>query len=495
MNPEDIVVARCAEGNFLSRRLAWSRGPAWALMLLGLFSAWLPARAGAIAPAEKPNILFILADDLGYGDLGCYGQKLIQTPRLDRLAAEGLRFTDCYAGSTVCAPSRCVLMTGLHTGHCRVRGNALVPLEPQDLTVAEVLKSAGYATGIIGKWGLGEADSTGIPNRQGFDYWFGYLNQRHAHNYYPAFLWRNLEQVRLHNEVPGTRPSQPFGTGVASKRVEYSHDLLIREALEFIGRHRNRPFFLYLALTIPHANNEAGKEGMEVPDYGPYGDRHWPAPEKGRAAMITRMDADVGRVLDCLRELGLDEKTIVFFSSDNGPHREGGSDPEFFRSSGPLRGFKRSLHDGGIRVPMLVRWPGKIRPGTSDLPWGFWDVLPTLAELAGVTPPPGLDGISVVPTLLGRPGQPHHQFMYWEFHEGGSQQAVRMGPWKAIRPWGGTLRLYDLRTDLGEAHDIAAEHPDIVAKIEAYLATARTESEHWPMRRAPSKTRGKASSK
>lgn len=486
--------------------LSWSTGRLegpwarpWAigtfLALFVLLAALAPVAAGTATPAEKPNILFILADDLGYGELGCYGQKWIQTPRLDRLAAAGLRFTDCYAGSTVCAPSRCVLMTGLHTGHCRVRGNALVPLEPEDVTVAEVLQSAGYVTGLIGKWGLGEAGSPGIPNRQGFDYWFGYLNQHHAHNYYPTFLWRNHEQVRLPNEVPGTTPERPFGTGVASKRVEYSHDRFIREALEFIERHKDRPFFLYLALTIPHANNEAGKEGMEVPDYGPYKDRDWPAPEKGRAAMITRMDADIGRVLDRLRDLDLDRKTIVFFSSDNGPHREGGSDPEFFGSSGPLRGFKRSLHDGGIRVPMLVCWPGRIRPGVSNLPWGFWDVLPTLAELAGATPPAGLDGISVVPTLLGRPDQRRHDFMYWEFHEGGSQQAVRMGPWKAIRPWGGTLRLYDLRSDIGEEHDIAREHPDVVAKIEAYLATARTESAHWPMRPAPSQAASKAAGK
>lgn len=492
MNPRGIRRAGLADRRLRPRRFWESLSTKVAgLALLGLLAAWAPAWGGAPRAAAKPNILFILADDLGYGDLGCYGQKVIQTPRLDRLAAEGLRFTDCYAGSTVCAPSRCVLMTGLHTGHCRVRGNALVPLEPEDVTVAEVLQSAGYATGIIGKWGLGEAGSPGIPNRQGFEYWFGYLNQHHAHNYYPSFLWRNQEQVRLPNEVPGITPDKPFGTGVASKRVEYSQDLFLREALEFIERHKDRPFFLYLALTIPHANNEAGKRGMEVPDYGPYGEQDWPEPEKGRAAMITRMDADIGRVLDRLRELGLEQNTIVFFTSDNGPHREGGSAPEFFRSSGPLRGFKRSLHEGGIRVPMLVRWPGKIRPSVSDLPWGFWDVLPTLAELAGATPPPGLDGISVVPTLLGQPGQRRHECLYWEFHEGGSQQAVRMGRWKAIRPWGGALRLYDLGTDLGEEHDIAAEHPDIVAKIEAYLATARTESEHWPMRPAPSKAPGK----
>jgi arylsulfatase A-like enzyme len=427
--------------------------------------------------------VFILADDLGYGDLGCYGQKVIQTPHLDRMAAQGMRFTDCYAGCTVCAPSRCSLMTGLHTGHCRIRGNALVPLEAEDRTVATVLKAAGYQTGIIGKWGLGEPGTPGIPNRQGFDYWFGYLNQTHAHNYYPEFLWRNQEQVPLKNEVPresGGR--QPGLAGVASKRVEYSHDLFAREALDFVERHRNDTFFLYLAFTIPHANNEAGQKGMEVPDWGPYADRDWPEPEKGYAAMITRMDADCGRLLAKLKELGLDEQTIVFFTSDNGPHKEGGSDPAYFQSSGPLRGFKRSLHDGGIRIPMLVRWPGRVQPGTvSHLPWAFWDFLPTAAELAGAAPPQALDGISVVPTLLGRGTQKEHEFLYWEFHEGGSQQAVRMGPWKAVRPWGGAIQLYDLRTDLAESRDVAAAHPDVVAKIAAYLATARTESGPWPM--------------
>lgn len=438
---------------------------------------------------STPNIVFILADDLGYGDLGCYGQTLIQTPRLDRMAAEGMRFTDCYAGTTVCAPSRCCLMTGLHTGHSRVRGNALVPLEPADVTVAEVLKQAGYSTGLVGKWGLGEAETTGIPTRQGFDYHFGYLNQCHAHNYYPDFLWRNEEKVRLSNEVTpvGRGAAKGFG-GVATKRVAYSHDLFAAEALEFVERHKNEPFFLYLALTIPHANNEAGNKGMEVPDYGPYADKDWPEPQKGHAAMITRMDRDIGRLLDRLTELGLDEKTIVFFASDNGPHKEGGNDPTFAQSSGPLRGIKRSLTEGGIRVPMIARWPGKIAPGkTSDLPWAFWDVLPTFAELAGAKPPAGIDGISVVPTLLGQGTQKHHEFLYWEFHEGGSQQAVRMGSWKAIRPCSGKLRLYDLRTDLSEMHDVAAEHPEIVAKIESYLAAARTESTEWPMKEAKGK--------
>jgi arylsulfatase A-like enzyme len=425
--------------------------------------------------------VFILADDLGYGDLGCYGQKVIHTPHLDRMAAEGLRFTDCYAGCTVCAPSRCVLMTGLHSGHARIRGNLLVPLEPTDVTVAEVLRPAGYATGIVGKWGLGEDGTLGVPNRQGFDYWFGYLNQVQAHNYYPAFLWRNATKVPLSNEVPEAA-GRPFGTGVATRRVEYSHDLFMREALGWIEKHARQPFFLYLAVTLPHANNEARDRGMEVPDYGRYARESWPDPEKGRAAMISRLDDGVGQVLAKLRQLGIDQQTIVFFASDNGPHKEGGSDPEFFHSSGPLTGIKRSLHEGGIRVPMIVRWPGQIAAGrTSDFPWAFWDVLPTLAELGHAQAPAGIDGMSVVPTLLGRQQRPH-DFLYWEFHEGPSQQAVRMGPWKAIRPRpSAPLELYDLRVDLAEKTDASAAHPDVVAKIEAYLRTARTESDVWKL--------------
>jgi arylsulfatase A-like enzyme len=431
--------------------------------------------------ARRPNILFILADDLGYGDVGCYGQKQIRTPNLDRLAAQGIRFTQCYAGSTVCAPSRCALMTGRHTGHCTIRGNALIPLQTEDVTVAEVLKAAGYSTALIGKWGLGEPGTSGIPNRKGFDYFFGYLNQVHAHNYYPDYLWRNQEKVPLEGNV--------VKDGVASRRAQYSHDLFTREALSFLQRHQDKPFFLYLAYTIPHANNERGSaegNGMEVPSDAPYSDKYWPQAQKNHAAMITRLDADIGRLLKRLQELGLEDHTTVFFSSDNGPHKEGGADPQFFHSAGPLRGYKRDLYEGGIRVPMLVRWPGKIKAGTvSDQVWAFWDFLPTAAELAGTKTPRGLDGLSVVPTLLGAGEQKQHQHLYWEFHEGGSQQAVRMGDWKAVRlKLGAPLELYDLKKDVSEKNNVAAAHPEVVAKMEDFLKGARTESRDWPLRPA-----------
>jgi len=455
--------------------------PWLAALGVALCATIVGSAAQSAETARTPNIVFILTDDLGYGEVGCYGQKVIQTPNIDRMATEGLRFTDFYAGSTVCAPARCTLMTGLHTGHCRIRGNLTVPLEPSDVTVASVLKRAGYTTGLMGKWGLGEDGSTGVPQRQGFDDFFGYLNQVHAHNHYPDFLWRNGKKVQLRNEVT---PVGQGGGGIATRRVDYSDDLFADAAVDFIDRNAARPFFLYWSMTVPHANNEGKNEGMEVPDYGPYADRPWPAPEKGRAAMITRIDGYVGRLLAKLKSMGLDDNTIVFFTSDNGPHAEGGADPNFFHSSGPLQGIKRSMHDGGIRVPTIARWPGHIQAGgTSATPLAFWDVLPTLAQLAGAKPPAGLDGISFVPTLLGRGDQPQHQFLYWEFHEGDSQQAVRMGPWKAIRVRpGAPLALYDLRSDLGEAHDVAAAHPDVVATIEQYLTTARSDSEPWPLK-------------
>jgi len=438
----------------------------------------------ALAEPPKPNVVFILADDLGYGDLGCYGQKRIRTPNLDRMAAEGMRFTQFYAGSTVCAPSRCALMTGLHNGHSTVRGNALVPLRPEDVTVAEVLKGAGYATGLVGKWGLGESGTTGVPNRKGFDYFYGYLNQVHAHNYYPDYLWKNEEKVPIEGNV--------VKDGVASKRAQYSPDLFTKEALAFVDRNRDRPFFLYLAYTIPHANNERGAKegnGMEVPDDAPYTNQPWPQVEKNYAAMVTRLDADVGKLMKRLKELDLDEKTVVFFSSDNGPHKEGGADPKFFDSAGPLRGYKRDLTEGGIREPMIVRWPGRVKAGTeTDQVGAFWDFLPTAAELAGAKAPTGLDGVSLVPTLLGTGKQAQHEFLYWEFHERGFQQAVRMGDWKAIRQKpGAPLELYDLKNDVGETHDVAADHADVVAKIEAYLKGARTESAAFPIKPAKGK--------
>ncbi len=459
-----------------------------AIVVLARCVAPSPAAPATRPAAARPNIVFILADDLGYGDLGCYGQEWIRTPNLDRLAAEGMRFTQCYAGSTVCAPSRSCLMTGQHTGHTWVRGNDRVPLRPEDVTVAEVLKAAGYATALIGKWGLGEPDTTGIPNRKGFDEFFGYLNQAHAHNPYPEFLWKNQEKYPLEGNVEG-----PI-RGVSVKRTQFSNDLFTREALRFVERNRKGPFFLCLAYTVPHANNErtrAEGNGMEVPDLGPYVDRPWPAPQKAYAAMITRMDADIGRLVTRLKDLGIDERTVIFFSSDNGPHQEGGGDSRLFRSAGPLRGIKRDLYEGGIRVPMIVRWPGMIRGGvTSDQVWAFWDLLPTAAELAGGTIPKGIDGISVAPTLLGpeKAGRPQqaHDFLYWEFHERDMQQAVRTGDWKAIRPGPGEpLKLYDLKTDLGETKNVATDHPDVIAGIERYLTTARTASPAWPGGKRP----------
>ncbi|HKQ93569.1 MAG TPA: arylsulfatase [Blastocatellia bacterium] len=441
----------------------------------------LIAFAVTFSAQTRPNIIFIQADDLGYGDLSCYGQRKFRTPNIDRLAAEGMRFTQYYAGSTVCAPSRSALMTGQHTGHTRIRGNARHPLLPEDVTVAETLKSAAYKSALIGKWGLGEAGTTGVPNRQGFDYFFGYLNQRHAHNYYPTFLWRNEKRIDLRNLVPD---EDAEGSGVSSNRVDYAHDLMAEEALKFIEGNGGGPFFLYLAFTIPHANNEAKNKGMEVPDLGEFASEDWPDQEKAKAAMITRLDRDVGRLMALLKKLGIDDNTLVFFTSDNGPHREGGADPDFFDSNGPLRGIKRDLYEGGIRVPMIARWPKRIKAGAkSDQVWAHWDLLPTLAEVAGVKPPADIDGVSMFNALVGR-RQRDHEFLYWEFHERGFSQAARMGDWKAVRKSPDSpLELYDLKSDLGEQNDSAAKHPEVVKKIEDYLKTARTESELWPTKK------------
>jgi arylsulfatase A-like enzyme len=430
-------------------------------------------------PAGHPNIVFILADDLGYGDLSCFGQTQFHTPNIDRLAAQGTRFTNFYAGSTVCAPSRCVLMTGLHTGHCYIRGNGNASLRPDDVTVAEILHRSGYETGLVGKWGLGAEKSTGVPTRKGFDSFFGYLDQAHAHNYYPTFLYRNESRVPLKNVVP--KPG-PMGQGVATQRLEYSPDLMTREALGFVEKNKDRPFFLYLAYTLPHANNEAGKKGMEVPDLGSFRDKPWPEPQKGLAAMITHLDNGVGQLLDKLAQLGLDQNTLVCFTSDNGPHKEGGNDPAFFHSSGGLRGIKRALYEGGIRVPCIARWPGHIPAGsTSDQIGWFADFLPTAAELAGATAPAKIDGVSLVSALTGDDkAQKPHPYLYWEFYEQGSAQAVRDGRWKGVcRPMGGAIELYDLQTDSGETKNVANSHPEIIDRLQAIMNEAHVASPIW----------------
>lgn len=464
------------------------------LSLLGLLPR---SETIAWAAARRPNVIFIMADDLGYGDLGCFGQKRIRTPHLDRLAAEGMRFTDFYAGSTVCAPSRCVLMTGLHTGHCFIRGNGKINLRPDDVTVAEVLKASGHACGLMGKWGLGHEGSTGLPTRQGFDHFFGYLDQHHAHNYYPSFLVRNEKRVLLKNVVPG---EGRFGQGVATKKVEYSHDLVMAETFQWLDGVHTRPFFLYLSLTIPHANNEARQKGMEVPGLGDYATTDWPASQKAAAAMISRMDGDIGRLMARLKSLGIDKNTVVFFTSDNGPHREGGNNPDFFNSNGPLRGIKRALYEGGIRVPLIVRWPGRIRAAsTSDHVSSFADILPTLAELCGVRGPSGIDGLSFVATLTGNnKAQQRHDYLYWEFYERGSAQAVRLGEWKAVvRPMHGkNVELFHLPSDLGERNNVAAKHPQVVKRALAAMKAAHTPSPLWKVRgrRAPKKKKKAAAS-
>jgi arylsulfatase A-like enzyme len=467
----------------------------------GIVAFLASTRDVSAADAPRPNIVFILADDLGYGDLGCYGQQVIRTPRLDRMAAEGMKFRQFYAGTCVCAPSRCVLMTGRHMGHAHVRGNAsgdlsIQSLRPEDVTVAEVLKSAGYTTGLCGKWGLGDelpGSTMGVPTEQGFDFFYGYLNQVHAHNYCPEFLWRNREKVPLKNEVHTlSGGSGGFAGGYATKKVEYSQDLIADQALQFIRDHKQGPFFLYFASTLPHANNEAFRElrdGTEVPDYGEYDATEWPNPDKGQAAMISRLDRDVGRLLDLLQELGIDEQTVVMFTSDNGPHQEGGQNTDRFDPNGPARGFKRDLYEAGIREPMIVRWPGTTPAGTvSDHVGYFGDLMATVAELSGARPPEGLDSISFAPEITGRHAeQKQHEFLYWEFYERGGIQAVRKGDWKAVRnPMkSGSIELYDLSGDLGEANNIAAAHPDIVREMERRMAESHVDHPAWQPRGTP----------
>jgi len=443
-------------------------------MLLVMLAACLTTGTAKCTAAPEsgspPNIVLILADDLGHGDLSCYGQKQLKTPIIDKMADEGMRFTRHYSGSTVCAPSRCSLLTGMHTGHCTVRGNSGPGLKPEDVTIPECLKKAGYATGIIGKWGVGAPRNLDNANQHGFDYFYGYNSMWHAHNFYPAFLVRDGKKVPLRNVLP-ERWANRSGEGVASEKIDYAPDLITAEALQFIERNKDKPFFLYFAMNVPHANNEAGNRGMEVPDHYEFADEDWPEPEKGFAAMIRNIDRDVGKVLDKLKELGLDEKTLIIFTSDNGPHQEGGHKADFFDSNGPLRGKKRDLYEGGVRVPFIARWPGKIEPGSeSDHISAFWDLLPTFCELAGVEAESKHDGISMLPTLLGKPGQRRHPFLYWEFGEQGGKVAVLKDDFKAVRlntrknP-DGPVELYNIKEDLGEQTDIAEKNPELVKEL------------------------------
>ena len=457
-----------------------------ALMLAAVGMLSLPAGTPQAQQPGRPNIVVIQADDLGYGDLSGYGQKQFQTPALDRLAREGTRFTQYYSGSTVCAPSRAALMTGRHTGHAWVRGNGEHPLRAEDVTVAMALRDAGYRTAVVGKWGLGLAGTAGQPDRKGFEYSFGFLDHRHAHRQYTDHLFRDSERIDV------------------DLNNDYVNDLFTREAIAFVERADTRPFFLYLNYTVPHAELRVPQDSLTPlagtftetpfvnamadgrptgPDGPSLGYRSQPTPKAAFVAMIQRMDRDIGRLVAAIDARGLGERTLVLFTSDNGPHREGGADPAFFQSSGPLRGIKRDLYEGGIRVPMIARWSRTVPAGrVSDHVWAHWDLLPTLAALAGAKTPADLDGLSMARALIGQ-SQPTHDYFYWEFHERGFQQAVRSGPWKAVRlKPGAPLELYNLDKDPTEQRDVAAVNPQVVARIEKHLATARTESALWPVK-------------
>ncbi|PQO44177.1 arylsulfatase [Blastopirellula marina] len=429
------------------------------LLTTALFSLCLQREGNAAETERLPNVIFLLADDLGYGDLGCFGQKLIKTPNIDKLAAEGMRFTQAYAGSTVCAPARCTLMTGLHTGHSYIRGNKELPGEGQTpmpadtFTIADLMKQKGYATGLIGKWGLGYPGSESTPDLMGFDYFYGYNCQRQAHEYYPPHLWRNNEKVMLNGK-------------------SYSHDLMADEMLDFVKQHQAEPFFLYVAFTIPHSK-------LQVPELGEYEDKEWKDPEKKVAAMITRMDKDVGRLMALLKELKLDDDTLVFFASDNGAAHNF----KRFEHSGPLQGRKRSMYEGGIRSPSIARWPGHVPACVvSDQVWSFWDMMPTLADLTGQKLKTETDGISIMPALLSDKTVEHPP-LYWEFHEGGFFQAARIGDWKAVRKGvNKPIEIYDLTKDIGEQQNLAAERPELVEKFDDYLTSARTDSDIWKVK-------------
>jgi arylsulfatase A-like enzyme len=478
-------------------------GVAALVLFLGFCrSQWAAAPEGV----SRPNIVLIMADDLGYGDLGCYGQKLITTPRIDELAREGVRFTDFHCGAPVCAPSRCVLMTGKHLGHAAIRNNRQLtkqrfpelrqkygwgefsgnePLPAEEVTVAELLKAHGYATGAIGKWGLGNCGTTGDPNRHGFDLFYGFPEQTQPHNHYPAYLWRNDKKEPL-----------PGNDGKSATGQTYAQDRVTEEALKFLKEHKGEPFFLYLPFTIPHLSIQVPDTSLaqykgKIPE-APYkhttpGYFEHPTPRAAYAAMITHMDTAIGNVLDELRSLGIEKNTLVLFTSDNGPpwERLGGTDSDFFKSAGPLRGRKGSAFEGGIREPFIAYWSGRIAGGReSNYIGGFQDILPTLCDLAHIEKPTNIDGVSILPTLLADDKQPQHKYLYWEFSSGG-QQSVRAGKWKIIRSGVDTgdppFELYDLSRDIGEQHNVAAEHPDVVAQLAQYAKEAHAPSKLFPL--------------
>lgn len=463
------------------------------LILAVAFGCISDGKQEASTGQRKPNIIYIIADDLGYGDLSCYGQKLFTTPNIDRLAREGMRFTNHYAGTTVCAPSRSVLMTGLHTGHTPIRGNkewkpeGQWPIPDSAFTVAELLKSNGYVTGAFGKWGLGFVDTEGAPHRQGIDVFFGYNCQRLAHNYYPSYLWRNEEKVMLDGNT-------------GTEKVTYAPELIHREALKFLEDNKDTTFFLFYPAIMPHAELVAPEEYMErfrgkfLPEKafsgvddgerfrtGPYASQE--ESHAAFAAMVTLLDDMVGEVMEKVHMLGLDENTIIIFTSDNGPHVEGGADPDYFNSNGNLRGYKRDLYEGGIRVPMIARWTGHITAGaTTDHVSAFWDVMPTVADLLDTEVTIPTDGISFLPVLLGdTANQRQHKSLYWEFHEQGGRTGVRAGDWKLVQynAWSdppGAVQLYNLRNDESEQHDVAEEFPEKVNELKAVMASQRTPS-------------------
>jgi arylsulfatase len=482
--------------------------PRFALLFAACLAlaALLAGSSTFAADVRPPNIVLIMADDLGYGELGCYGQKKIRTPRLDQMAKEGLRFTQFYSGSPVCAPSRCVLMTGKHAGHAAIRDNREHPPEGQtplpegEVTIAELLKGNGYSTAMIGKWGLGPHDTTGGPLKQGFESFFGYICQAKAHNHYPISLWKNDKPFELTLDEEATEKYGRPGTGTFTAfekfGTEYSGDLFEQQAIEFLQEHKDKPFFLYLPFTAPHlalqVPNDSLREYEDKWDDPPYDAKQGylphDTPRAAYAAMITRLDRSVGRILDELKSLELEENTLVIFTSDNGPAplNVGGSDSKFFESAGPLRGLKGSAYEGGIRVPCIARWPGKILAETeSKVALAFCDVLPTLCEVSGMASPENLDGLSFVPTLLGRGEQKQHDFLYWEFASYEGYQVALMGDWKAIRPRlkkkDLAIELYNLAEDMGEQKNVAADHPDLVKKAEEIMAAQHVPSEKFPL--------------